>query len=149
MKITGLTRYSLVVFWLVIFPLTLSAAENPEPMPAPAAHLEVLYMNHGPLRPTLRKIRHLVSTYGSRLQVTWYDFDTPAGKNFMNQHNLSGHIPLLLFLDGQSEFILEGRKVRLQGFPSGAGPFKSVEGNWTLPDLDTILKQRINPQDRG
>lgn len=105
--------------------------------------LDILYMNHGPMRPTIGKIKKLVTNYKGSLQVSWYDFDRPDGKAFMKKQKLSGHIPLLLILDGQSDFTIDGKQVRLQGFPTGASPFKQVEGNWSLDDLQVILDQKV------
>ncbi len=105
--------------------------------------LDILYMNHGPMRPTIGKIKKLVANYKGSIQVSWYDFDRPEGKAFMKKQKLTGHIPLLLILDGQSNFTIEGRQVLLQGFPTGASPFKQVEGNWSLDDLQAILEQKI------
>ena len=114
-----------------------AAAANNKPV-----QLNILYMNHGPMRPTIGKIKKLVSSYKGSLQVSWYDFDQPEGKAFMKRQKLSGHIPLLLILDGQSDFTIDGREVLLQGFPTGASPFKQVEGNWSLDDLQVILDQK-------
>ncbi len=104
--------------------------------------LEILYMNHGPMRPTIDKIKNLVGNYKGSIQASWYDFDQPEGKAFMKKQKLTGHIPLLLILNGQSNFTIDGREVLLQGFPTGASPFKQVEGNWSLDDLQAILDQK-------
>ena len=104
--------------------------------------LDILYMNHGPMRPTIGKIKKLVANYKGSLQVSWYDFDRPEGKAFFKKQKLTGHIPLLLILDGQSDFTIDGRQVLLQGFPTGVSPFKQVEGNWSLDDLQVIFEQK-------
>ncbi|MBW1750013.1 MAG: hypothetical protein JRJ37_04815 [Deltaproteobacteria bacterium] len=109
---------------------------------AKQVQLDILYMNHGPMRPTIGKIKNLVANYKGSLQASWYDFDQPEGKAFMKKQKLTGHIPLLLVLDGQSDFSIDGREVLLQGFPTGASPFKQVEGNWSLDDLQSILDQK-------
>jgi hypothetical protein len=104
--------------------------------------LDILYMNHGPMRPTIGKIKKMVADYKGSLQASWYDFDQPEGKAFMKKQKLTGHIPLLLILDGLSDFTIDGREVLLHGFPTGASPFKQVEGNWSLEDLQVILDQK-------
>ena len=104
--------------------------------------LEILHMNHGPLRPTIVKIKDLLENYTDTIQASWFDFDTPAGKKFMKKQNLSGHIPMLLLIDGESDFTIDGRNVQLKGFPTGASPFKTVEGNWSLDDLKIIFDQK-------
>lgn len=105
-------------------------------------HIDILHMNHGPLRPTIAKIKNLLENYTDTIQASWYDFDTPAGKTFMKKKKLSGHIPLLLLIDGESDFSIDGRDVQLRGFPTGASPFKQVEGNWSLDDLKSIFDQK-------
>ena len=37
--------------------------------------LDILYMNHGPMRPTIGKIKNIVANYKGSIQVSWYDFD--------------------------------------------------------------------------
>jgi hypothetical protein len=104
--------------------------------------VDILYMNHGPLRPTIAKIKTLLTNFNGTIQATWFDVNQQEGKEFMKKHNLHGHIPLLIMLDGQTDFTVEGRNVRLQGFPSGAGPFKQVEGNWSLDDLRILFERQ-------
>lgn len=130
--------YVSIVASIIIFGMSTGQATAA----AKQVQLDILYMNHGPMRPTIVKIKKLVANYKGSLQVSWYDFDQPEGKAFMKKQKLTGHIPLLLILDGQSDFTIDGREVLLQGFPTGASPFKQVEGNWSLDDLQVIFEQR-------
>ena len=100
--------------------------------------MDILFMNHGPMRPTIAKIRTLLTEY-PHVQAAWHDFDTDSGKRFMKQEKLQGHIPLLIMLNRQSSFNLDKRDILLKGFPTGASPFKQVEGNWSIDDLKRIL----------
>ena len=43
-------------------------------MAAKAVKIEVLYMNHGPLQPSLQEMRNVFSKYGKKIAVSWYDF---------------------------------------------------------------------------
>lgn len=110
------------------------------------AQIEILYMNHGPLRPIIADIKSLLKGYQGKIQASWYDVNQPTGKEFMKKHKLQGHIPLLMLLGGESDFIIDGREVRLQGFPSGAGPFKQVEGNWSMDDLHVLFDRQVAGQ---
>ena len=101
--------------------------------------VDILFMNHGPMRPTVAKIKTLLSEYGDKVQPGWHDVDMQSGKTFMKKNRINGHIPMLIQINGQSEFIIESRPVTLQGFPTGASPFKRVEGNWSLDDLKILL----------
>ncbi len=106
---------------------------------ATTTEVDVLFMNHGPMRPTVAKIKTLLTEYGNKVKADWYDVDQQSGKSFMKKNKINGHIPMLIQINGQSEFIIEGRPVTLKGFPTGASPFKRVEGNWSLDDLKILL----------
>ena len=133
----------LIVASLIIFSwsgLTVAAAKP--------LRVEILYMNHGPLRPTIAKIKTLLNNYQKTIQASWYDVNQQSGHDFMQKHKLNGHIPLLILVNGQSEFSIDGRKVIMQGFPTGASPFKQVEGNWSLNDLRILFDQQIQHQQK-
>ena len=105
--------------------------------------LDILYMNHGPMRPTIAQIKDLLGNYGNTVQVSWHDVDQPSGKSYMKKKKIVGHIPMLIMIDGQSDFSIDGREIQLQGFPTGASPFKRVEGNWSLDDLQLLLDKKM------
>jgi hypothetical protein len=111
----------------------------PHPAPAAAVRVEILYMNHGPMQPTLRNLKELLAGFQDRVAVQWFDVDQAAGKAFMEEKKIRGHVPLLIFVNGEKQFTINGREVTFQGFPTGSGPFSSVEGNWTPGDLRTLL----------
>jgi hypothetical protein len=101
--------------------------------------IEVLYMNHGPLRPTIRNLQELFGHYKGKINVSWYDEDQKEGKDFEKDKGIQGHIPLLVLIKGKKDFIIEGKTIIFEGFPSGSGPFKEVEGNWSIADLQRLL----------
>jgi len=106
---------------------------------AATTQVDILFMNHGPMRPTVAKIKTLMVEYGDKVQADWYDVDLQAGKAFLKKQKITGHIPMLIQIDGKSEFEIDGRSISLKGFPTGASPFKRVEGNWSLDDLKILL----------
>ena len=65
--------YFLFIIGVVLFiaPAT-SFSENP-------VKIDVLYMNHGPMQPTLRELRALFPEYGDKVTVSWYDFESDEG----------------------------------------------------------------------
>jgi len=104
--------------------------------------VEVLFMEHGPMRPTISKVRNLMTTYGDAVHTSWYNVNQQSGKDFMKKKKINGHIPMMILIEGQSDFTIQGREVIFQGFPTGASPFKRVEGNWSLDDLKILLDQK-------
>lgn len=102
--------------------------------------IDVLYMNHGPLQPTLRELRTLFPEYGDKLTVSWYDADSDEGKRFKSKMGISHHTPLVIWVDGRSELMSNGRTIKFEGFPTGSGP-SFFQGKWRLEDLATILNR--------
>ena len=125
----------LVVLVLFSIPLTLFAAKE--------VKVEVLYMNHGPLLPSIEQIKQVFSKYGNRISVSWYDFETKEGEQFMAKKGLTQHVPLVIWLDGKSAFPVNGKEIKFVGFPTGAGP-AAFQGKWTMDDLRQALNQMTN-----
>ena len=100
--------------------------------------IDVLYMNHGPMQPTLRELRALFPTYGNKLAVSWYDFESDEGARFKSKMGIKQHTPLVIWIDGRSELMSNGRSIKFEGFPTGSGP-SFFQGKWTLEDLTGIL----------
>jgi hypothetical protein len=59
--------------------------------PAGAVQVDIVYLNHPPLRGVLADLDKLLATYGQRVHVTRYDFDTPQGEAFAASKGLTGH----------------------------------------------------------
>jgi hypothetical protein len=125
----------LVVLVLFSIPFTLFAAKE--------VKVEVLYMNHGPLLDSLEQIKKVFSQYGSKITVSWYDFETKEGEQFMAKKGITQHVPLVIWLDGKSALEVNGKEIKFVGFPTGAGP-AAFQGKWTMDDLRGALDQITN-----
>jgi hypothetical protein len=123
----------LLSFLLVSVSVDLSSAAEP-------AKIEVLYMNHGPLMDTVNKMRGVLSGYGNKVSVSWYDFETTEGEKFMAQKGVRQHIPLVIWIDDSPVFKTAGKEITFAGFPTGSGP-AFFQGKWTLDDLKSALDQ--------
>ena len=102
--------------------------------------VEILYMNHGPLRDSIEGIKKVLSQYDGRVSVSWYDFDTEKGEAFMAKKGIRQHIPLVIWMDNQVKFKVDGKDVIFAGFPTGSGP-SFFQGKWTMADLQKVLTQ--------
>jgi len=108
-------------------------------VPEGAVLVEIAYLNHGPVRPILSDIDVLLADYGGKVVVERYDFGTPEGQTFAEERGLSDHTPIAIFVNGQTEFDLDGRPVEFYSFPQGQGTGVVPDGAWTLDDLRAIL----------
>jgi hypothetical protein len=133
MKKTILT--CLLVLALCSIPLTLFAAKE--------VKIEVLYMNHGPLLSSLDQIKKVFLQYGNKITVSWYDFETKEGEQFMAKKGVRQHIPLVIWMNDKVKFQVGGKEIIFAGFPTGSGPI-FFQGKWTMDDLRTALNQVTN-----
>lgn len=112
----------------------------PNAYAAKSTQVDVLYMNHGPLMDTLDRMRSVFSSYGDRINVSWHDFESKDGEDFMAKKGINQHVPLIIWIDGNPVFELGQREVKFVGFPTGAGP-AFFQGKWTIDDLKAALDQ--------
>jgi len=122
----------LVVLALFSVPFTVFAAKE--------VKVEVLYMNHGPLLGSLEQIKKVFSQYGSKVAVSWHDFETKEGEQFMAKKGVTQHVPLVIWLDGKFAIPVNGKEIKFVGFPTGSGP-AAFQGKWTMEDLRSALDQ--------
>ena len=102
--------------------------------------IDVLYMNHGPLLDSLNKMKAVFSSYGDHLSVSWHDFDTEEGEQFMAKMGIKQHVPLIIWIDGTPKVTVGVKQIVFAGFPTGSGP-ASFQGKWTMDDLKVALNQ--------
>ena len=125
----------LVILVLFSVPFTAFAAKE--------VKVEVLYMNHGPLLESLQQIKNVFSQYGSKIIVSWYDFETKEGEQFMAKKGVTQHVPLVIWIDNQVKLQVGGKEIIFAGFPTGKGPY-FFQGKWTMEDLRKALDQMTN-----
>ncbi len=102
--------------------------------------VEILYMNHGPLKDTLDKMKGVFSGYGDKLTVSWHDFDSDDGEKFMASKGIKQHVPLIIWINGTPKVTIGVKQITFGGFPTGSGP-AFFQGKWTMDDLKDALNQ--------
>jgi hypothetical protein len=107
---------------------------------ASATQVEILYMNHGPLQSTLAQLKEALSQYGDQVSASWYDFESPEGEQFMAKKGIKQHVPLMIWINGNTFAQVGGNEVKFVGFPRGAGPWL-YQGKWSVEDLKAALAQ--------
>jgi hypothetical protein len=103
--------------------------------------VDVLYMDHGPMQPTLRQLRVLFPKYKDKLTLSWYDFESKEGISFKSKMGIKGHVPMVIWIDGKFEQVVNNNKIKFTGFPTGAGP-SFAQGKWTFDDLASVLDRK-------
>ena len=105
--------------------------------------VEIVYLNHGPVRSVLTEIDNLLGGYGEQVHITRYDFNTTEGEAFAKSQGLSGHIPLAIFVNGLTEFTVNERSVKFFSFPQGQGTGMVPDGAWNIDDLKQVLDRMV------
>jgi hypothetical protein len=135
----------LVALLLSLFLISCGRGDDSIPgrptVPPGVVAVEVVYLNHPPVRPVLAEVDNLLTTYGEQVNVAHYDFDTPEGEAFAEARKLTEHTPLAIFIDGSMEFTVNGRAVKFYSFPQGQGTGIVPDGAWTVEDLRQVLDQ--------
>lgn len=106
--------------------------------------VEIIAMPHPPVKMALGELRAWLAAQGNKLRVNEFDSESTEGKQRMQAVGLSGHIPILILIDGQYRFPRkEGGKVALINFPNLPNTPPGARGDWTTADVQAILAERI------
>jgi hypothetical protein len=129
----------LVIFLFVAMILTAcgSVADGP-------VLVEIISLDHAPIRPTAAEALAAATTYGDKVTVLTYNFDTPEGAAFAEEKGLTEHTPIAIFVNGEMSFEVNGRSVTFFSFPQGEGTGMVAEGTWTMADLRAVLDKETN-----
>jgi hypothetical protein len=138
---------------LLIFPrrrwLATVAAASASLLLAPAARaaqpvVEITAFAHPPVQSALKPLRDWLAAQGGRLKVIEIDMDAPAGEKRLQAVGVTGHVPVVVLIDGQHLYKrADGSTVDLVSFPAGPGTPPGVKGTWSAADVEAILKPRL------
>ena len=137
----------IIIFSLFAIALTACGSAPvalPSTYPDAAVQVEVIALNHAPIRPAVEEVEALVAEYGEKAGYTRYDFDTDAGKAFAEQHGIDEHTPIAIYVNGVDEFEINGVMTKFYSFPQDGGTGIVASGTWTMDDLRTVLDQETN-----
>ncbi len=111
--------------------------------------VEIISLDHAPIRPTTDEAADLVAEYGEGVVLSNYHFGTPEGDSFAEENGLTDHTPIAIFINGESKFDIDGHQVQFFSFPQGEGTGVVAEGDWTFDDLRTILTSAVGDPATG
>lgn len=92
------------------------------------------FLNHIPVKKMIADVDGVLSNYTNSIVVEMIDEESENGQLFLEKNLLRGHIPIVIFIDGEYQFDIDGKEVSLKGH----------EGyDWEIKDLDEIIQQKI------
>ena len=93
------------------------------------------FFNHPPLFAARDAIVEVCKEFGEQVELTLYLEDDEDGQQFMKEKNLSGHLPLALYINGSLAHQIEDRIVVFRDFIGRA---------WTKEDLREVVEANVS-----
>lgn len=98
--------------------------------------VEIIAFAHPPVQSALKPLRDWLATQGKHARVVEIDMETPAGEKRAAAVGVTGHVPILILVDGKYAFARkDGAAIELKSFP--AAP--NMKGSWTIDDAKAAI----------
>lgn len=98
--------------------------------------VEIIAFAHPPVQSALKPLRDWLATQGKHARVIEIDMETPAGEKRAAAVGVTGHVPILILVDGKYVFPKkDGATNELKSFP--AAP--NMKGSWTIDDAKAVI----------
>lgn len=106
--------------------------------------VEIIAMPHPPVKAALSPLRDWLAAQGKNITVKEIDSESADGIKRMQSVGLSGHIPVLILIDGQYRMKQKnGNTVEFVNFPNQPNTPPGARGNWTTNDVQAALAEKI------
>ena len=100
--------------------------------------VEIFHLPHAPAVAVVKKVEEVLKKYPN-YTVKKYDFDDPANDKVVAEHNLSGHIPVAIFIGGKNTFTVDGKEMTFENFPKSDNFIPGFGGSWDYADVEKVL----------
>jgi hypothetical protein len=106
--------------------------------------IEIIAMPHPPVKAALSQLREWLVAQGNKITVKEIDSESADGIKRMQSVGLSGHIPVLILIDGQYKIKRKDNStVELVNFPNQPNTPSGARGNWTTADVQVVLAEKV------
>ena len=106
--------------------------------------VEIVAMPHPPVKMALAPLREWLAAQGPKLKVVETDIESPQGEKRLAAAGLSGHVPIVILIDGQfRQKRKDGVALEFVNFPAIEGAPPGVRGKWTTADVQAVLTERM------
>ncbi len=124
--------------WLLLLLVLTFLFALPNAAIAATVKVEALgFFSHPPMQETRDTITKVCQEFGSQVDLTLHDEWTPDGEKFMQEKGLSGHLPMVLYINGSVAHKIGDRVVVFRDF---------VGSGWTAQDLEQVIKLNLAGQ---
>jgi hypothetical protein len=130
-RIFGASLFFLLAFFLVFQAEQAMAADTV---------MEIFFLPHRPAVAVVNEVEKVATEFDGMV-IKKYSFDDPASARLVKKYNLTTHMPVAIFINGQNRFTVDGHKISLRNFPKGNSFVPMFAGEWDYADLRAILKE--------
>ena len=103
--------------------------------------VEIIAFAHPPVQSALKPLRDWLASQGKRTRVVEIDMETPAGEKRATAVGVTGHVPILILVDGKYAFARkDGASIELKSFP--AAP--NMKGSWSIDDAKAAISAAMS-----
>ncbi|MCL6592177.1 MAG: hypothetical protein K6U80_19800 [Firmicutes bacterium] len=127
-------RNGLITILLVISLLLIHAGMA---LAAPVKVEALGFFSHPPMWKNQDTIQSVCQQFGNQVELVLHDEMSEDGQNFMRQKGLSGHLPMLLYINGSLAHKIDNRVVVFRDF---------IGQGWTGQDLEQVIKLNLAGQ---
>lgn len=145
----GGTRRGFLLVLALVGSVFLAACSSSGSEGGGPVQVEIISLDHAPIRPVTEEASDLATEYGEDVTLSTYHFDTPDGDSFAAGNRITDHTPIAIFVNGESEFDVDGRAVQFLSFPQGEGTGVVADGDWTIADLRAVLDRAVLDVESG
>lgn len=101
-------------------------------------------MPHPPVRTALQGLRDWLAAQGGKVLVKEVDSESAEGAKRMQTAGLTGHIPVLILVDGSYKFKRkDGSAVEFVNFPNLPNTPAGARGAWLPEDVQVVIGERM------
>jgi len=106
--------------------------------------VEIVAMAHPPVKAALAPLREWLAAQGKRITLREIDAESADGTKRLQAAGLSGHVPVLILIDGQYRIRRkDGVMVELVNFPNQPDTPAGARGAWAVTEVQAVLAERI------
>jgi hypothetical protein len=95
------------------------------------------FFSHPPMWENQDTIQSVCQQFGNQVELVLHDEMSEDGQNFMRKKGLSGHLPMLLYINGSLAHKIDNRVVVFRDF---------IGQGWTGQDLEQVIKLNLAGQ---
>ncbi|MBC8259330.1 MAG: hypothetical protein H8E38_09960 [SAR324 cluster bacterium] len=130
------TGLSGIVAILVVF----FASPVPVLFAASPVEVEIVALDHWPIRRALEPTLDMLKEFGDKISITQIDADSKEGKARLKSSGMKGHIPVVIFVNGEYTHTVNDHEVVFKNFPVDSDSPMKIDGKWSAGNVKAVIE---------